>query len=80
MGEVGTLSLAGQSKIGNWNLWIPYLIYCILILLNYRLSQKLKLLGNGEFNYLIVILILPPRVALNSPLISRTQQMGFLTF
>ena len=27
-------------------------------LLNYRFSQKFKLLGNGEFNHLIIILIL----------------------
>ena len=25
-------------------------------MLNYRLSQKLKLLGNGEFNHLTIIL------------------------
>ena len=34
--------------------------YCsTLILLNYRLSQKLKLLGNSEFNHLTISLTLP---------------------
>ena len=28
-------------------------------ILNYQLSQKLKLLGNDEFNHLIIILTLP---------------------
>ena len=40
-----------------------------LRLLNYRLSQKLKLLGNGEFNHLTISLILPltcgPKLSLN---------------
>ena len=37
--------------------------------LNYRLSQKLKLLGNGEFNHLTISLTLPltcgPKLPLN---------------
>ena len=28
-------------------------------MLNYQLSQKLKLLGNGKFNHLTIILTLP---------------------
>ena len=31
-------------------------ISCFDTMLNYRLSQKLKLLGNGEFNHLTIIL------------------------
>ena len=30
-------------------------------MLNYRLSQKLKLLGNGEFNHLIISLTVKSR-------------------
>ena len=37
--------------------------------LNYRLSQKFKLLGNGEFNHLTISLTLPltcgPKLPLN---------------
>ena len=40
-----------------------------LVLLNYRLSQKFKLSGNGEFNHLTIILTLPltcgPKLPLN---------------
>ena len=35
---------------------IELMISCFDIMLNYRLSQKLKLLGNGEFNHLNLIL------------------------
>ena len=40
-----------------------------LVLLNYRLSQKFKLSGNGKFNHLTIILTLPltcgPKLPLN---------------
>ena len=42
------------------------LSFCIL--LNYRLSQKLKLLGNGEFNYLTINLTLSLTCGLKLPL------------
>ena len=39
------------------------------VLLNYQLSQKLKLLGNSEFNHLTISLTLPltygPKLPLN---------------
>ena len=44
--------------------------------MNYQLSKKHKLLGNGEFNYLTIILTLPSRVRLNSNLITRAQNVG----
>ena len=41
----------------------------VIGLLNYRLSQKFKLLGNGEFNHLTISLTLPltcgPKLPLN---------------
>ena len=44
-------------------------IYSSWKLLNYRLSQKLKLIRNDEFNHLIIILTLPkmrgPKISLN---------------
>ena len=35
---------------------IKFRISCSDTILNYRLSQKLKLLGNNEFNHLTIIL------------------------
>ena len=46
-------------------------------LINYQFSQKLKLLGNCEFNNLTNIWTLPLRVGLAFPLISGAQHMGF---
>ena len=43
--------MGGRVKPG-----IELRISCSDIMLNYRLSQKLKLLGNGEFNYLTISL------------------------
>ena len=41
----------------------------LISFLNYQLSQKLKLLGNDEFNHLTIILTLPltyrPKLPLN---------------
>ena len=37
-------------------------------LIKYQLSQKLKLLGNGEFNHLTIILTLPLTCGLRLPL------------
>ena len=34
-------------------------IFCSDTMLNYRLSKKLKLLGNGEFNYSTISLTRP---------------------
>ena len=39
--------MGGRVKLG-----IELGISCSDTMLNYRMSQKLKLLGNGEFNYL----------------------------
>ena len=65
------------------SIYIGFLFYCMspeakgcqmklfsfCILLNYRLSQKLQLLGNGEFNYLTINLTLSltcgPKLPLN---------------
>ena len=33
---------------------IELMIFCFDTMLNYRLSQKFKLLGNGEFNHLTI--------------------------
>ena len=32
---------------------------CVCVVINYWLCQKLNLLGNGEFNHLIIILMFP---------------------
>ena len=41
------------------------------------LVQKLKILENGEFNHLTIILILPSLVGLDFPLICGAQYVGF---
>jgi len=43
--------VGGRAKIG-----IELKIFYSDIMLNYQLSQKLKLSGNGEFNHLTIIL------------------------
>ena len=43
--------MGGRVKIG-----IEFRIFCFDTMLNYWLSQKLKLLGNGEFNHLTISL------------------------
>ena len=56
--------MGGRAKIG-----IELKISCSDTMLNYRLSQKFKLLGNDEFNHLTIILTLPltcwPKFPLN---------------
>ena len=46
--------MGGRVKPG-----IELRISCSDTMLNYRLSQKLKLLGNGEFNHLTISLTKP---------------------
>ena len=51
-----------------------------LILLNYQLFQNIKLLVNGEFSHLTIILTLPSHVGLNLSLISGGSTYENLTF
>ena len=46
-----TFKMGGRVKLE-----IELRISCSDTMLNYRLSQKLKLLGNGEFNHLTISL------------------------
>ena len=59
---------AMMRKLGFAKQWIKLIMFCVTTVtysvlingvLNYRLSQKFKLLGNCEFNHLTIILILP---------------------
>ena len=52
-----TFKMGGGVKPG-----IKLKISCSDTILNYRLSQKLKLLGNDEFNHLIISLTKPENV------------------
>jgi hypothetical protein len=47
-------------------------------MLNHHLSQKLKLIGNDEFNHSINILTLSSRMGSNYPLISEVQHKKYL--
>ena len=49
-------------------------------MLNYQLSQKLKLIGRGKFNDLIISLTLPSCVGSNFLLIGKAQHVGHLIF
>ena len=56
---------AMMRKLGFAKRWIKLIMLCVTTVtysvlingvLNYRLSQKFKLLGNGEFNHITIIL------------------------
>ena len=49
-------------------------------MLNYRLSRKLKLLGNCEFDYLTIILTFLSLMGLNFPLVSGDPTRENITF
>ena len=67
--------MGGRAKVG-----IERRSSCSDAMLNYRFSQKHKLLGNSEFSHLTIILTLPPHVDSNFLLISEVQHLRFLTF
>ena len=60
----------GQFLVGWWVGCTP-----LDVLINHKLSQKLNLTKNEEFNHLTIILT--PTVCPNSSLISRAQYMAF---
>ena len=68
---------AMMRKLGFAKRWIKLIMLCVTTVtysvlingvLNYRLSQKLKLLENCEFNHLTIILILPVTCGSKLPL------------